>query len=105
MGIKIVTIWIGRGKKLNIKKPGHLPYFRLVKAVSNNYTEYPSSFAVAAEKISGWERFKTDHIQRVPSVDPGFYNVQIMDENEIVYAGLIDRNENVVIPAAYSHIK
>jgi len=40
-----------------------------------------------------------------PSVEPLFYQAQIMDESETVLSGLIDHNEKVVIPYYYSHIR
>lgn len=111
---KIYCNYLDRsGKKLNIKTDDQdtCTVFSLGKSSFKQYTEYTNSFVVAVKgkKYMVGKDFKQITFKGYhdvsPSVDPGFYNVQVMDENEVVLAGLIDRNESFVIPAAYSHIK
>lgn len=40
-----------------------------------------------------------------PSLDPQFYLVEIKEDNEVVYAGLIDRHEKEIIPHQFSMVK
>jgi hypothetical protein len=85
--------------------------FDFNKHTVEEYQENPNAFTVmvANKKYlinKSFEQltFKPYH-QVKQSIDPAFYNVEVMEQNEIIYAGLIDKYEKEVIPHQFSMVK
>jgi len=100
-------------KKLQIKTSENdtCTVFGLNKNTVEQYRENPEAFTVSSnnkkylvDKNLKQLTFKPYHnIKR--SIDPNFYNIEVSEENNVVYAGLIDKNEKEIIPHQFSSIK
>ncbi len=83
----------------------------LNKNTVEQYRENPEAFTVSSnnkkylvDKNLKQLTFKPYHnIKR--SVDPNFYNIEVSEENNVVYAGLINKSEKEIIPHQFSNIK
>lgn len=85
--------------------------FSFTKNSVKNYMDYQESIVVSVKGkmflVSKDFRQLTfnDYHEISPSVDPLFYQVKIIDGSETALCGLIDRQEKIVIPYQYSHIR
>lgn len=100
-------------KKLTIKTEQNdtCTVFSLGKNSYRQYTDQQRVFSVAVKgkkylvsKEFNQLTFKGYH-DISPSVEPMFYQAQVMDETETVLSGLLDLNEKTVIPFQYAHIR
>jgi hypothetical protein len=102
-----------KGQKLRVKDGNNdtCSVFSLSKNTVKQLNDNPVSFAVAVKNRRHLvtKDFKqltfNGYFDISPSIDPAFYNIQQMDESEIVMAGLVDINEKEIIPCRYSHIR
>ena len=101
------------GKKLQIKAEGNdtCTVFNLNKHTIEQYSDNSNLFTVCVnnkkyliDKSFHQLNFKPYYNVK-QSNDPAFYNVELLEANEVIYAGLIDKNEKEIIPHQFSMIK
>lgn len=100
-------------KKLQARVLGNdtCTVFGFNKHTVEEYQENPNAFTVMVankkyliNKTFEQLTFKPYH-QVKQSLDPAFYYIEVIEQNEVVYAGLIDKNEKEVIPHQFSMVK